>query len=102
MDGDPRLDRAVHVVVDGLDTDGYRVSLARIDAHHSNLLDEYPDDVAWPDDELWQSLRERDALDEHELRPIGAGESRASLEITVPMPGVARVRLTPMTKEGSR
>jgi xylan 1,4-beta-xylosidase len=102
MDGDPRLDRTVRVVIDGLDAPGYRVSLARIDAHHSNILDEYPAGTDGPDDELWQSLHERDHLDEHDLRPIGAGEARASLDITVPMPGVARVRLTPMTEEGSR
>ena len=102
MDGDPRLDRAVHVVVDGLPTGGHRVSLARVDAHHSNILDGYPADTPWPDDELWRSLRERDRLDEHELRPLTAGETRASLEVTVPMPGIARIRFTPMTEEGLR
>jgi xylan 1,4-beta-xylosidase len=102
MNGDPRLDRTVRITVDGLGESGYRARIARIDAHHSNILDGYPADVAWPDDQLWQSLHERDHLDEHDLRSIGAGENRASLEVSVPMPGVVRVRLTPLAEEGPR
>jgi heme oxygenase len=102
MDGDARLDRTVRITIDGLGATGYRARIARIDAHHSNILDGYPADVAWPDDQLWQTLHERDHLDEHDLHAIGAGENRASLEISVPMPGVVRVRLTPSAEEGSR
>jgi xylan 1,4-beta-xylosidase len=102
MDGDPRLDRTVQITVDGLGDSAYRVSLARIDAHHSNILDGYPAAIAWPDAELWRSLHDRDRLDEHDLHSIGAGEHRASVEVAVPMPGVIRIRLTPLTEEGPR
>ena len=102
MDGDERLDRTVQLTIDGLADTAYRVSLARIDKHHSNILDGYPADAAWPDAELWQSLHDRDRLDEHDLHTIGAGENRASVEVTVPMPGVIRIRLTPLPEEAAR
>jgi xylan 1,4-beta-xylosidase len=92
MDGDASLDRTVRVAVTGLTASAYDVTLARIDAHHSNILEDYPDGVAWPDAELWQSLRTRDHLHEQALPAVGRD---ASLEITLPMPGVARLRLTP-------
>jgi xylan 1,4-beta-xylosidase len=95
MDGDDRLDRDVEITVTGLDDGGYDVALARIDRHHSNILDGYPDDIAWPDDHLWQALRARDRLHEEDHGVIEVGQRATQFEIALPMPGVARIRLTP-------
>jgi len=107
MAGEPRLDRTVHVGVSGLDDSPYAVRLARVDAHHSNVLDGYPADTAWPDADQWRELRARDHLHEEDGDPVPAGASTAHFDVAVPMPGVVRIRLVPqgeqrMEKEGSR
>jgi xylan 1,4-beta-xylosidase len=105
MNGSPDLDRAVEVTVSGLDGDGYRARVARIDAQHSNILAGYPEDgPPWPDEDGWRALRARDHLDEHALAEVSGTTARFRLEL--PMPGVARLRLTPLhlretPKEGS-
>ncbi len=93
MDGDVRLDRTVHVRVDQLEAARYRSTVARVDAHHSNILDGYPTDTDWPDIALWHSLQERDRLDEEAGPPVAG--STAEFDLALPMPGVIRVRLTP-------
>ncbi len=107
MDGDPRLDREVEITVDGLLDVPYRAELARIDEHHSNILDGYPTEVAWPDNQLWQRLHEADQLHEQPFPEADTTGTNARFRISLPMPGVARVRLVPSTttgteKEGSR
>ena len=107
MAGEPRLDRTVHVSVAGLAEPPYAVRVARIDAHHSNVLDGYPADTAWPDADQWRELRARDHLHEEGGEPVPADSSSAHFDVAVPMPGVVRVRLVPqgeqrMEKEGSR
>ncbi len=107
LDGDSRLDRVVDITVTGLDAAGYTARLARIDATHSNILAGYPDDVDWPDAELWQRLHDADRLHEQPLPDADTGAGTTSFSVPLPMPGVARVRLVPSTstgtdKEGSR
>jgi xylan 1,4-beta-xylosidase len=95
--GDPRLDRGVRVRVEGLtgdDTHGDRpVSLALVDQHHSNILDGYPADTPWPDPALWAELRARDRLHTEPLEPVPDGASAVEIELHLPMPSVARIRV---------
>lgn len=94
MAGDRRLDRHVRLSVTGLDADAYQVRLARVDAEHSNVIAHCPADVEWPDEALWTRLRARDALDEEHLPTITAEGGTARLAFALPMPGVARIRLS--------
>ncbi|WP_425953981.1 GH39 family glycosyl hydrolase [Xylanimonas sp. McL0601] len=99
--GDPRLDRGVRVRIEGLDHDddgallhGERsVSLALVDAHHSNILDGYPADTPWPDPALWAELRARDRLHTEPLEPVPDGTDSVEIELHLPMPSVARIRV---------
>jgi xylan 1,4-beta-xylosidase len=103
--GDPRLDRRVKLAVHGLPAGSHQARLARIDQGHSNIVAECPPDVDWPDHALWLHLHERDELHEQPLpdvEPDAAGT--AHFELDLPMPGVARIRLSarddaPRTKE---
>jgi xylan 1,4-beta-xylosidase len=93
LDGEKRLDRHVHLRVDGLPIGNYDARIARVDAEHSNILAGYPIDVEWPDEQQWQRLRERDHLDETEVTPRSVGAGALEFELVLPMPGVARLRL---------
>jgi xylan 1,4-beta-xylosidase len=95
MDGDDRLDRDIRLAVTGLGGNGYTALLARVDEHHSNILEDYPKDTPWPDARLWESLHARDFLYEEALPAVAAGDGTAHFEIALPMPGVARLRLQP-------
>jgi xylan 1,4-beta-xylosidase len=100
MSGAPRLQRTAQVSVTGLAGHGYGARMARIDNQHSNILAGYPEDTAWPDDELWRALHARDRLHEQDIAPVPAGQASARFEVDVPMPGVVRIRLTPPGVEG--
>jgi xylan 1,4-beta-xylosidase len=80
--GDPLLDRRIRLEVDG---GPYRATVARIDRAHASVADRYRGGE-WPTDEEWGELRASDHLDEEPLE---------ALELDLPMPGVARVRLEP-------
>jgi xylan 1,4-beta-xylosidase len=80
--GDPLLDRRVRLEVEG---GPYRATVARIDRGHASVADRYRGGD-WPTDAEWDELRAADRLDEEPLE---------SLELDLPMPGVARVRLEP-------
>jgi xylan 1,4-beta-xylosidase len=95
MNGDPRLDREVRLTVDGLGAGGYEVRHARIDVDHSNIAAHCPPDVEWPDEDLWARLRARDHLDEDRLPDLRASGGGAQLTFPLPMPGVARIRMSP-------
>lgn len=99
LHGDPRLDRRVRLTVTGLGPHGYRAKLARIDAAHSNVAALCPADVEWPDDALWARLRASDRLWERDLPDIPAGETAAHADFALPMPGVARIRLSTMAPD---
>jgi xylan 1,4-beta-xylosidase len=101
MRGNSRFDRTVAVTVSGLTPGGYRVSLARIDTEHSDIRIGYPAGTPWPDAELWRELRARDHLHQQQLDDVEAGAQTASWQLELPMPGVARLRLTPHTSGGS-
>jgi xylan 1,4-beta-xylosidase len=94
MHGDQRLDRRVTVSVDGLGPHGYRATLARVDAGHSNIVAAAPAGTTWPDPPLWDRLRAADRLHEVPLDDIAPAAGRAEFELVIPMPGVARIRLS--------
>lgn len=94
MGGDERLDRQVEVRLTGLGTSSYQATLTRIDEHHSNIAAHFPPDVAWPDDIGWQRLRAADTLHEERLPDVRTPDGTARFRIDLPMPGVARIRLS--------
>jgi xylan 1,4-beta-xylosidase len=91
--GDPRLDRTVQLTVTGLAAAEYRPSLARVDEQHSNIGRHCPPDIDWPNPALWDALRAHDVLDEQSLPEARSADGVLDFEITLPMPGVARLRL---------
>ncbi|MDX6309562.1 MAG: xylan 1,4-beta-xylosidase [Nocardioidaceae bacterium] len=95
MHGDPRLSRRVSLTVDGLAAASYGVSLARVDAEHSNILAGYPTGVDWPDPELKRRLQDADRLHEEELPDLTPRQGSAAFDIALPQPGVARIRVVP-------
>ncbi|HEY7225646.1 MAG TPA: xylan 1,4-beta-xylosidase [Micromonosporaceae bacterium] len=96
LHGDPRLDRQIRLDITGLAGAGYTTRLARIDADHSNVAAECPADTAWPDDALWARLRASDRLWEQDLPDVPPGNTETQVELSLPMPGVARIRLSPI------
>lgn len=92
--GDPRLDRRVRLAVVGLGAGGYQVELARIDEHHSNVVAQCPPDVEWPDAAQWAHLRRHDELHTQRLEDIMPTDGTARFVFDIPMPGVARIRLS--------
>jgi xylan 1,4-beta-xylosidase len=95
MAGDPRLGRRLAVSISGLGGISYRASLARVDEHHSNIVSCCPADVAWPDEALWKRLRAADQLHTEQLSDVKPDGGTARFELPLPMPGVARIRLSP-------
>jgi xylan 1,4-beta-xylosidase len=91
--GDRLLDRDVHVELEGLTARGYRASLARVDAAHSNIAARWAGEEPWPDAQQLATLRAADVLHEESLGEI-AGDG-ASFDLHLPMPGIARLRLRP-------
>jgi xylan 1,4-beta-xylosidase len=94
MTGDPRLGRQVMLTIGGLGEHRREVRLARVDEQHSNVVAACPDDVIWPDDALWARLRASDELYEEQLADVVPEQGKASFSFDLPMPGIARIRLT--------
>ena len=94
-DGAAILDRRLVLHLEGLEASTYDVRLARIDNDHSNLAARWNGAGAWPADHEWASLAGEDRLDEEELAPLRPDAGGGQLELDLPMPGVARVRLSP-------
>jgi xylan 1,4-beta-xylosidase len=92
--GEPALDRHVTVTVTGLDEVDYRLDLAAIDASHSNIETWCPPDMEWPDAATWTVLRDHDQLHELHLPDVTPVNGTARIDVELPMPGVARIRLT--------
>jgi xylan 1,4-beta-xylosidase len=83
--GDPLLDRTVTIT--GLPAG--HATLARVDATHSNLAAHWHAQRPWPTETELDELRAADRLDVEDLGDVG-GE----VTIDLPMPGIARLRLT--------
>jgi xylan 1,4-beta-xylosidase len=92
--GDPRLDRRIRLVVAALPDTIYSVELARVDEHHSNVVPHCPPDVTWPDATLWVCLRAHDELYTERLPDVRPAAGLAHFEFDLPMPGIARIRLS--------
>jgi xylan 1,4-beta-xylosidase len=93
--GDPLLDRRIGVDIEQLAEDAYQCSLARIDAAHSNIFTQWHAEDPWPTTEQWARLHAADKLDEHPLPDIVPHNGTAHIDFDLPMPGVARLWLTP-------
>jgi len=102
VNGDPRLDRRIELTIDGLDALSYQAKLARVDQQHSNVVALCPDDVEWPDAALWAHLRANDELYEQALTDVKPEGGTAQFDFTLPMPGIARIRLSTSTDEEIR
>ena len=92
--GDPRLDRHVELTVTGLGGGPYQARLARVDERHSNVVAHCPPDVIWPDDALWTRLRQSDGLHTERLPDVTPDGGAARFGFELPMPGIARIRLS--------
>ena len=102
MDGDDRLARSVAVRVDALPAGRYRAEVARVDAEHSNITTALPAGTDWPDTAQWADLHARDRLHVEtlgDITPDGSGST--VLELDLPQPGIARVRLSPADTDSS-
>ena len=95
LGGDPRLNRRLVIAISGLGDISYRASLARVDEHHSNIVARCPAEVTWPDAILWKKLRAADRLHDEQLPSVRPDGGTATFELELPMPGVARIRLSP-------
>jgi xylan 1,4-beta-xylosidase len=87
------LGRSVRVAVSGLAAGSYAARLARVDAEHSSIARHVPDGTVWPSAELWDALRAADVLAEEDLDPVRPAGGVVELDVYLPMPGVARLRL---------
>lgn len=99
-DGHPRLDRDVHVVLQGLPSAAYRLRHWRVDHAHSNIAAVWRDlgGGDWPDPEQWELLRARNTLDAYEPeRKVSAPDGQLTVDFPLPMPGVSYLELTPAT-----
>ncbi len=94
MAGDRRLDRRVALTVTGLSASAYLASLARVDERHSNIVARCPPEVSWPDQAQWARLRAADELFEERLPDVRPERGTARFAFHLPMPGVARIRLS--------
>ena len=93
--GDPLLDRAIRLRVEGLAGRSYRADLARVDRAHSSVADRRVGENGWPAPEEWARLHSEDRLDVEDLGERGPDAGVLTFEYPLPMPGVARLRLTP-------
>ena len=59
--------------------------------NHANA----PGGRLWPDAKRWEELRARDRLAEQRLAALPVRDGSTELEIELPMPGVAQLRLEP-------
>ena len=94
--GAPLLDREVRVALEGLPAGRYAASLARVDDLHSNLAARWAGETPWPTPDQLAALQAGDVLHDEPLGPLDAPAGRAELEVPLPMPGIARVRLRPL------
>ena len=94
-EGRDDLGRAVDVRVAGLSAEAYDVEVARVDNEHSSISAHVPAGTVWPDQDEWTRLHGLDGLHTEAHGTATPDGGAWSTRITVPMPGIARVRLTP-------
>jgi xylan 1,4-beta-xylosidase len=92
LHGDPRLTRDVAVTIGGLTGASYAVELARVDEQHSNIRSA-ASDADWPDEAEWARLREADHLHIERIDDISPDSGYGTVTVTLPQPGVVRIRL---------
>ena len=96
--GEPLLDRAVRLRVEGLGLAGgaYELRHLRVDLERSNIAAHWEamaGGADWPDDQQWAALREANQL--QELEPARRVEGGVvELVFSLPMPSVSLVELT--------
>ncbi|RIV24132.1 xylan 1,4-beta-xylosidase [Alicyclobacillaceae bacterium I2511] len=95
--GYPWLDRTVNVQLSHLKPGAYRVTLARVDRGHSNIIRAWNEAKDWPNELEWQQLSAMDHLDEVTIHSHWVlGQDTFQFAFDLPMPGVARLRLEPI------
>jgi xylan 1,4-beta-xylosidase len=92
LHGDPRLVREVTVRLTGLPAASYGVEVARVDEQHSNIR-AVASGSDWPDQEEWERLRAADRLHTETLADLLTRDGTGTVALTLPQPGVARIRL---------
>jgi len=90
----------VKLRVTGLGASAYLASLARVDERPSNIVARCPPEVSWPDKALWARLRAADELFEKRLPDVRPERGTARFSFHLPMPGVVRIRLSPISPAG--
>jgi xylan 1,4-beta-xylosidase len=101
--GVPELARRVFLNVEGLDSgETYSAKIERIDKDHSNVRGAWlaMGSPVWPNPDQLKSLHQKDGLfsDEWPQPIVASASGQASVEIELPMPGVARIALTPRSE----
>ena len=97
------LDRVLDIHLTGIDQPAYRVRLARIDEDHSNLVGKVDPTLIWPTEEQWRQLRDKDMLDEITVADrVSCPDETFTYRVTLPMPGVLRLRMEPITTTTAR
>jgi xylan 1,4-beta-xylosidase len=96
--GEPLLDRAVRLRVEGLAAPAYELRHLRVDLERSNIAAVWQGMAAgadWPDERQWAALREANHLEELEPpRRLEAAGGTVELAFDLPMPSVSLVELT--------
>jgi xylan 1,4-beta-xylosidase len=96
--GAAELDRSVTLVVGGLPADAYRLSVARVDAYHSNVAAVWRvlgAGADWPDEDQWAALRDADVLAEQDCGLVEVEGGEMTVELDLPMPGIVHVGVRP-------
>jgi Beta-xylosidase len=95
LTGSDLLKRQLDIRLSELAQSRYAVSLVRVDTTHSNIMEHWQSEQDWPDAEQWATLHAADKLDEIQLPDLIVSDGTASFVLDLPMPGIARLRLTP-------
>jgi xylan 1,4-beta-xylosidase len=97
--GEPLLDRAVTLRVEGLTAAGYELRHLRVDLKRSNIAavwEAMSGGADWPDEEQWAALRGANRLEELEpARRVEPEGGVVELAFELPMPSVSLVELDP-------
>ena len=99
LEGAAQLERVVRVRITGLTASSYTVSHHRVAPGQSDIRadwDGMSGGAAWPDDAQWAQLQAANTLAELPAdSPISPEGGASELELTLPMPAIAFLQLTP-------